>query len=128
MLEEVIRVIVDDLPDDPEDPDAVPVAFVMGIDGTLSIDVQASVAAGLVDDVDVRFADERAEAIDDSDEQAVREGGILLIVGDIDEEGSEVDVEVERYVTFEERDRVIVSLRFRDPDWTVTSTVVPAVD
>jgi hypothetical protein len=123
VIEQLIREIVGD---EPVEPETGPVVYVLGVDGTISIEVQASVAASLVDDIDVRFADERSEAIVEvSDEQVVRDDGILLVIGDIPEEGRTIDVEVERYRSLDDRDRVVVSLRWRDPEWTVTSTLVP---
>lgn len=125
IVEQVVRSVVDAEPVDPEQPDAVPIAYVIGVEGTISIEVQASVAASLVDEIDVRFADERSEAFDESEEQRVRDGGVLIVVGEIPPEGRTVDLEVDRYVAAEDRHRIVMSLRFRSPDWSVTSTTIP---
>jgi hypothetical protein len=124
VIEQVIRVVLDDLS---HDPDVIPVVYVVGAEAAIPIDVQAPVAAALLDEVDVRFADERAEALDDSIEDApVRDGGVLLVVGKVPQEGRQVDVVAERYRTSADVENIVVSLRWRDPSWSVTSTsVVP---
>ncbi len=120
----VVEQIVRELADESAEPEDLPVVYVVGADGTISIEVQAGVAAALVEEIDVRFADERIEAIDESvDERPVRGDGVLLVVQDIPVEGEAIDVPVDRYVTFDDGQRMVVSLEFVDPDWVVTSTV-----
>lgn len=128
VVEQVVRSVVATVPVDDE---AIPVAYVLGADGTMAIEVQAAVAAALVDEVDVRFADERSQAIDDStDALAVRDDGVLVVVGTIPAQGRVIDVEAERYLSADDYDRLVLSLRFSDPDWAVTSTSVapPLID
>lgn len=118
VLEEIVR----ELTGEPLEPDELPVTFVMGVDGTIGIEVQAAVAAALVEEIDVRFADERVEAIDEGDDdRPVRDGGVLLVVQDIPVEGENIDVQVDRYETFDDGRRMVVSLQFVEPDWVVTS-------
>jgi hypothetical protein len=122
VVEQVIRSIVED---EPTQPDVVPVVYVVGSETSISIDVQAAVAASLVNEMDIRFADERAEAIDESLEQApVRDAGVLLVIGKVPNEGSRIDVLTERYRAGDDVDNVVVSLRWREPEWSVTSTTV----
>lgn len=119
----VVEQVVRELAGRPPEPDALPVVFVMGVDGTIGIEVQAAVAAGLVDEVDVRFADERSEAIDEGDEaRPVRDDGVLLVVHDVPVEGQEIEVQVDRYEAFEDGRRMVVSLQFVEPEWVVTGS------
>lgn len=126
VVERIVRDVADDVA---VVDDALPIVFVTGIDGTIDIDVQAGVAAALVDEVDVRFADERLEAIDETTEElAVREGGVLVVIDEIPPAGRTFDLEVDRYTTVDDRDRLVVSFQWRAEQWTVTSTtVVPPV-
>lgn len=126
---QLVRLVAQDAPVDPELPDALPLVFVVGYDGTLAIEVQASVVATLVDEIDVRFVDERAEAIDDSTEdRPVREGGLLAAIGPIPAERRAVDVEVERYVHAQDVERFVATLVWRDSNWAVTTTTpIPVV-
>jgi hypothetical protein len=127
VVEQIVREVADDVP---VEGDALPVVFVLGIDGTIGIEVQAGVAAALVDEVDVRFADERVEAIDETtDDLAVREGGVLVVVEEIPPEGRTFDLEVDRYTAADDRERLVVSFQWRSEHWTITSTTVvpPAV-
>ena len=98
VLTTVVGSVVAGLPPG-EDPDARPVVYVLGIgeDG-IAAAVQADVAETLVDDVDVRFADERSEALDSGDPaEPVHDGGVLVAVGDIPDSSGDVDVIVEIY-------------------------------
>jgi hypothetical protein len=126
VVTEIVRAVADDVPVDDE---RLPVVFVVGPDGTIDIEVQAGVAEALVDEVDVRFADERSEAIDESTEDlVVREGGALVVLDEVPPEGRTFDVEAIRYFAAEDRDRLVMSFRWRAEQWTVTSTtVVPPV-
>jgi len=126
VVEQIVREVADDVP---VEADQLPVVFVLGVDGTLDIEVQAGVAAALVDEVDVRFVDERVEAIDEAaDDLAVREGGVMVVVEEIPPEGRTFDLEVDRYTTADDRERLVVSFQWRSEQWTVTSTtVVPPV-
>ena len=67
----------------PADPDVLPVVYVIGVgEDDIAADIQADVAAELKDEVDVRFADARAEAVlADEDEVPVRDHGVLVAVG-----------------------------------------------
>lgn len=123
----LVEEVATEAPVDPAVPEALPLVFVAGFERTFPIDVQAAVAADLVDDVAVRFVDERLEAIDDTlDHRPVREGGVLLVVGPVPEERRAIEVEVERYLDAAEVERRMVLLVWRDRSWTITSTeVVP---
>lgn len=126
VVEQVIRSIV---AGEELDPDKVPVVFVVGAESDIPIEVQAAVAAGMLDEVDVRFADSRAEAIDDGLEVLpVRDGGLLVVVGPVPAEGRRIDVLAERYRDATDSNSLVVSLQWREPEWSVTSTsVLPPV-
>jgi hypothetical protein len=126
VVEAVIRTLVAEMP---VEPDVKPVVYVVGLDGGgFSIDVQAAVAAALVDDVELRFADDREEAIlDDVEQLPVRDDGTLIVIGAVPPEGNEVEVVVERYVDEEDHTEMVFSLRRRTEDWAVQSTVVAPV-
>ena len=66
------------------EPGPLSVVYVVSIaeDG-ISAGAQADVASELRDEVDVRFADQREEALDDAEPDVpVVDGGVLLVVGD----------------------------------------------
>jgi hypothetical protein len=120
VVEQVVRATVRL---DTDEPVVAPVVYAVGVEGTIPIEVQAAVAAALVDDYDLRFADERAEAIDaGTEDEAVRDGGVLLVIGNVPSQGRSIDVEVERYESLRDVERLAVSLRWRDPTWVVTAT------
>lgn len=121
----VVREVVAGLPAG-EDPDARPVLYVLSIgeDG-ISAAVQADVVETLVDDVDVRFADERSETLDGGEPgEPVHDGGVLVAVGDIPDSGGEVDVVVEIYRDADDQSRVVYSFAREASEWRVTSTSV----
>ena len=121
VIEAVVRSVAGDSVDDPE---TTPVVYVVAADGrTIPIDVQATVAEALVDDVDLRFADDRAETVDDGEDGVpVRDEGTLVAIGEVPESGTVIDVPVERYVSESDNEIMVMTLRFADPDWSVTST------
>lgn len=120
----VVEQVIRELAGDPPEPEALPVVFVVGADGNIGIEVQAGVAGALVDDIEVRFADERIEAIDEGpEERPVRDDGVLLVVQDIPPEGETIDVQVDRYEFFEDGQRMVVTLEFVEPDWRVVDAV-----
>lgn len=118
-------VLTDDFPASPDDEPVV--VYVMPV-GEKKIDaaVQADVADGLHDRADLRFADERAEAIvEDDEEMPVRDEGILIAIGDVaadDVEPFEVGVEVYRSVN--DSSRLRFSLAPSSSQWLVTASSV----
>lgn len=81
-----------------EDPEELPVVYVVGDQGTPDIEVQASVATLLQGSADLRFADEDAEAFEEVDGVSrLREGAMLLVIGEVPAEGDEVEVTVTRH-------------------------------
>jgi hypothetical protein len=127
-----VATIRDVLADEPpaEDPDVLPVVYVVGVgERTIPADVQAEVAAELDDDADIRFADERAEAIlEDEDEAPVRDDGVLIAVGELADDVSPVDIVVEVYRSEDDWSKVVLTVARRPSHWTVTSSSVVPVE
>jgi hypothetical protein len=91
----------------------------------IGVDVQAFIVEALDDRVDVRFIDERTEAVEDGDErQPVREDGILVGLGAVPPEGDSVDVYVDRYREIDDIQAFDVAVRRRGDTWEVVG--VPA--
>jgi hypothetical protein len=112
------------------DPDDRPVVYVVAAEGELiEPDVQAEVAEKLVDDIDVRFADARDEAVEsDEPDEPVRSGGVLLVVGDLPEGTGSFDLVVERYVSAADREVVTMTFRPEGDAIVVTSTSLSSLD
>ena len=115
------------------DPDVLPVVYVIAVgEEDIAADIQADVYAELKDEVDVRFADERAEAVlEDEEEVPVRDHGVLLAVGALAPESDDdaVDVEVEVYRSKVDWSDLVLTIGRHSAQWTVTSTsLVPPGD
>jgi len=77
----------------------LPVVYVAPADGeTIEVGIQAAVVEATVDMAIVRFADEASEALDtDTEGEPVKDGGVLLIVGDMPDPSRTIELEVVRY-------------------------------
>lgn len=83
----------------------------------IPLEVQAAVVEQLDELATVRFVDERAEAIDDDDEEApVLEDGVLVLVGPVPA-GARPSVDAERYVDAGDAARLRVRLEPTDGAW-----------
>jgi hypothetical protein len=113
----------------PEQPDAVPVVFVVGVgEKKIPAKVQAAVAADLDDDADIRFADERSEAVLADEEHApVRDDGLLIVIGQVEPDVNPVQVAVEAYRSEDDWSKRLLTTGRSSSEWTVTSeaTVPP---
>ncbi len=116
------------------DPEVLPVVYAVGSQGTMEIEIQAAVAGSLVDLVDLRFADDPAEAFEEIDgELQIREGGILLVIGtvppasDPGADSDEVEVSVTRHLSAEFSEDLVVSVIHRGLEWVVTEVVLADV-
>lgn len=108
--------------------DELPVVYVEPLgDEDIGATVQADTASEMREIADVRFADERSEALDEDEPgMPVRDDGILVAIGPVPEEGDPVDVEVEIYRSEDDWSTALFSFAVRSSAWTVTSTsVVP---
>lgn len=105
------------------DGDDVPPVFVEPVAETPSADleVQAELVALLDGTVEVRFLEERAEALVD-DDTAVRDDGMLVRLGPVPERGRSVEVTLETWVRGEQFDGVTYTVERRGDDWVVVST------
>lgn len=108
----------------PTDLEALPVVYVVAVGETpIAATVQAEVAGQLVEETDVRFADERAEAVLQDEEGApVRDEGVMVAVGQLPRDVEPVDLEIEVYRSEEDWSKTILTLAERSSEWTVTSS------
>ena len=92
--------------------------------GAINSDVQASVVsqlAGRKDDVTVRFADVRDDALQlDVEDQPVKEDGVLLLVGDVDERPPPLEFDVDVYRNL--NDEVAYTMKVSRNNSQVTAT------
>jgi hypothetical protein len=105
------------------DPDPLPVFVEPRGEGTsIDLEVQAEVVESVADVADVRFIDTRDEALESDDESGlivVRDGGLLIRLGPVLEEGQRVTLDVDIFVD-EEADRTIrFSLVASGDEWRV---------
>jgi hypothetical protein len=102
-------------------PGVLPVVYAVGVQGTIDIGVQASVAASLMEVCDLRFADDPAEAFEEIDGVVqVREGAVLLVIGTVPLEGDELGVAVLRQSSDQDKEELTVTVVLRDLEWLVT--------
>ncbi len=93
-----------------------PLVFVeaLGEGVSIGLDTQAAVLSSTVDFAEVRFIDDRSEALSDG---VVRDGGILIALGPIVGAGTEVSIE-SAHITSESSTIVwAFSLVSRDAEW-----------
>lgn len=84
----------------------------------IPLEVQAEVVSELEDVAEVRFIDDRDEAIE-HDGERVREGGVLVGLGAIVESGPERLIAVRRYVDAADDDAFALTLEERNGVWEV---------
>jgi hypothetical protein len=111
----------------PANGEPAPVVYALP-DGTEAIPagVQVQVVKALKDDMDLRFADERVEAVDSSrDGEPVHDDGVLVTLGAVPPAGSLIEVPVDVYWTLAHHRAVVVTLTAGSTTWTVSS-VAPA--
>jgi hypothetical protein len=115
----------------PEQPDALPVVFVVGVgEKKIPASVQAEVRRDLDDDAVIRFADQRDEALlKDQDNMPVREDGVLVVLGEVPAEGDPVHLPVEIYRSADDWSKLVLTIGRGSSQWTVTSeSKAPAGD
>ena len=118
------RVLADESPSN--GTDELPVVYVVPLgENEIDATVQAEVASELREVADVRFADQRSEALDEDEPgQPVRDDGLLIAIGDVAERGAPVEVEVEIYRSEGDSSSRVFTVSRRGSRWTVTSTSV----
>lgn len=121
--EQVIRsvALAESAPVGEDDP--LPVVFAHEIsDDDTPAQVQVEVVNALIDEADVRFADDPDVVIDDSEDgEPVDDDGVLLTMQPPPETGDRITVEVERYRTADDTVTVDVVLTGGAPAWAVES-------
>jgi hypothetical protein len=120
-------VLADDPPREPTDP--LPVVYIIGVgEGAIEARVQADVAQSLDEDADVRFADERSEAVlKDEEHVPVRDHGVLVAIGVVPPDADPVDVQIEVYRSEDDWSKRVLTIGSRSSQWTVTAeSVLPA--
>jgi hypothetical protein len=118
VLELIVAAVVDEEFGERDELDPLPVLYVVGRDGKVPFDVQAAVAAAMIDRVDLRFADTRAEALDETlDALPVRNAGRLLTVGPIPVAGTSIEVGFEVYADLVDIVDGTAALRYRSGAW-----------
>ena len=125
-LAAVEEVVAEQVPATPDEDDDLPVVYVVPV-GESDIDatVQAEVAGELREEVEVRFADDRSEAVlEDEAGMPVRDEGTLIAIGEVLEEGEPIDVELEVYRSAEDSSKFVFTFARRSSRWAVTSTSV----
>lgn len=107
--------------DDSDEPDRVVFAGPLDEQQAISLEVQAAVVEQLEEFATVRFVDEPAEAIDDTDNrEPVLEDGVLVLLGPVPS-GRTPSVDAERYVDIDDSVHVRVTLEPADGDWEVAT-------
>jgi len=90
-------------------------------DGTLDAGLQASVVEETADTATVRFADDRAEAIDDTSEvMPVHDDGVMLVIGDLPDPARTLTVDVEWYRSIDETSTLVVTIT-ADPSGAIVT-------
>ena len=108
----------------PADPEALPVVYVVAVGETaIPAAVQAEVAVLLREERDVRFADERAQAIHaDLAAAPVRDDGTLVAIGEVPADSESIDVEVEIYRSDDDWSKAVMTVAEDSSQWSVTSS------
>lgn len=130
----VVRWYVDDVtdiaPTDTVAADDLLTVFIepRGDGARIDLQVQADLIAELDGIADVRFIDARDEAIDkgsDDGEPVVRDGGILLRLDPVPEDGEQIEVDVERWIDDDTFETLRFGLVERSGTWRIDGAPDP---
>lgn len=126
VVEALVRDAAEELPRDPEKPEALPVVYVVsGSEEPFSAQVQASVASAVTETIDVRFADARDESLDrDRPGSPVRDGGALVQVGKLVPDETPMTVDVEVYWSETQFSRRVMTFGRRGDEWSASGSSV----
>lgn len=95
-------------------------------EGQVDLDVQVAVVEALERRIFVRFIDERSEAVEvDSENEPVRDGGLLVGLGALAEQGESVDVYVDRYRDAGDVEAWLVTVRRAGTTWGIVGSPAP---
>jgi len=121
---EVVEWFVDRAPTGSEPP----VVFMesLGEGFEMDLGLQATIVAEAQERAQVRFIDERSDALGEAGEE-VRDGGILLAVGPAAADGDEVTIDAEQFVSVDESSSWVFRLRAdEDGAWTIVGAPAEA--
>ena len=90
---------------------------------TFGVDMQAEIISATKPFADVRFIDDRAEALDE--EGVVREGSIFLALGPSSPRGGATTIECDDIASEDRRRSLVFELRWRGGEWVLAGE--PAV-
>jgi hypothetical protein len=94
--------------------------FVKGAHSAMPLEVQAGVVDALHDFATIRFIDDRSEAIDDADpRKAVRDGGVLVVMGLVPPGHDDVVIEAQRYQRTDNSVTYVIRLHRSDSTWKI---------
>jgi len=113
--------------DDDGEP-ILPVVYVVSqAGGTIDVGVQAAVVEQTVDDAVVRFADERAEAIDSElAGEPVKDDGVLLVVAELPDTAPSMTFAVVRYRAVDDDESLVMDVTAGPAGIAVTATPTPS--
>ena len=126
VVEAIVLDVAHALPADPERPETLPVVYVVSeSDEPFSAQVQARVASAVVDEVDVRFADERDESMHlDQPGSPVRDEGALVLIDEIVLDDTPMTVDVEVYWSSTQFSRRVVTFGRSGDEWSESDSSV----
>lgn len=109
-----------------DDPDPLPLFIEPRGEGTaIKLEVQADLVDATSDVANVRFTDDRDEAITTEDDiQVVRDDGELIRLGPVVEDGQRVSLEVDRWIGDERFATLLFLLRQDGETWTTIADPV----
>ncbi|HET6663984.1 MAG TPA: hypothetical protein VFG94_06985, partial [Acidimicrobiales bacterium] len=119
----VIRALAPDGPADrgaeTEELERVVYAGSLDEENAIPLEVQAAVVEVLEDFATIRFVDEKAEAVDETEDgEPVLEDGVLVLLGAVPA-GRSPSVDAERYVDLDNDEQFQVSLERSNDDWSI---------
>jgi hypothetical protein len=95
-------------------------------EGQIDLDVQVAVVEALEPRIFVRFIDERSEAVDvDSENEPVRDRGLLVGLGAVAEQGESVEVYADRYRRAGDVEAWLVTVRRAETMWEIVGSPLP---
>jgi hypothetical protein len=114
----VIRGLVP--PEKEDDTSVSRYVFVGQIPEAVPLDLQADILAELENYENIRFVDDRAEAVDDDPPHVVKNEGVYLEFRDVPETGRRRTVDVLRYVDEDHQEEMQVTVEDTSGTWAVT--------
>lgn len=125
VYEELLRWVIET--ERPGDGDGPPSLFVdSATDSEIPLEVQVEVIDRLGDDADVRFIDDREEAVTDDELAPVHDEGVLVGLGAVPT-GPPVIVRLEVYRSVEDTAAYLVELAGSDEAWRISGTPQPVI-